>query len=132
MPMRTPLRRLAIAAATAAPGLFLAADALAGSALVNNLQATGQSGFGVTGEPQRLPVLVGNIIKNFMGLLGIVAVVLILYAGFLWMTAAGNEQKVEKARSILTQAVIGLAIVLAAYAITSFVVTSLINATTGR
>ena len=56
---------------------------------------------------------------------------LIVYAGFLWMNARGNEQQVEKAKSILTQAVIGLIIVLASYSIAGFVVRSLVSATTG-
>ncbi|MEK7072920.1 MAG: pilin [Patescibacteria group bacterium] len=123
-------RRFAAAAPLAAASFFLTANAMAGSLLVNNLQDTGETGFG-TREPRSLPVTVGNIIKVFIGILGIFAVVLIVYAGFLWMNARGNEQQVEKAKSILTQAVIGLIIVLASYSIAGFVVRSLVSATTG-
>ncbi|TAK04948.1 DUF4215 domain-containing protein [Patescibacteria group bacterium] len=74
-------------------------------------------------------VTVARIIRNFMGLLGIVAVLLILYGGFLWMTAAGNEEQVDKARKVIISAVIGLAIVLSSYAIAQFVMNSLLDAT---
>lgn len=72
---------------------------------------------------------IASIINVFMGLLGIIAVVIILYGGFIWMTAAGNEERVEKARKMIVAGVIGLAIILSAYAIARFVVNSLVNAT---
>src|SRR3989338_4532536 len=71
---------------------------------------------------------IGSIINVFMGLLGTVAVVIILIGGFQWMTAGGNEEKVEKAKKMIGAGVIGLAIILAAYSITRFVVGSLVNA----
>ena len=128
--LRLYARRFAAAAPLIAANFFLTANAMAASGLVNNLQDTGEAGFG-TREPRSLPVTVGNIIRVFMGILGIFAVVLIIYAGYLWMNARGNEQQVEKARSILTQAVIGLIIILASYSIAGFVVRNLVNATTG-
>lgn len=72
---------------------------------------------------------IGGLIRVFMGLLGTVAVVIILIGGFMWMTAGGNEEKVEKAKKMIGAGVIGLAIILAAYSITQFVITSLVNAT---
>ena len=54
-----------------------------------------------------------------------------LYAGFLWMTSSGDETKVTKAKGLMVNAVIGLAIVLAAYAITYFVLLYLHTATGG-
>ncbi|OGL77960.1 hypothetical protein A3F28_00220 [Candidatus Uhrbacteria bacterium RIFCSPHIGHO2_12_FULL_57_11] len=74
-------------------------------------------------------VTVARIINVFMGILGIIAVVIVLYGGFLWMTAAGNEEKVEKAKKMLVAGVIGLAIILSAYAIAQFVINSLVSAT---
>jgi hypothetical protein len=73
---------------------------------------------------------VANIIRVAMGLLGIVAVVIILIGGFTWMTAGGNDEKVGEAKKWIFSGVIGLAIVLSAYAIASFVISSLITATT--
>lgn len=130
MSLHPYVRRGAAAVSLAGAHLFVAGNALAASSLVNNLQDTGEAGFGVR-EPRYLPVTVGRIINAALGVLGIFSVVLIIYAGYLWMNARGNEQQVEKARSILTQAVIGLIIILAAYSIANFVVTRLVNATGG-
>ena len=44
-----------------------------------------------------------------------------IYGGFVWMTARGNTQAVDTAKDLIYSAVIGLIIVLAAYAITTFV-----------
>ena len=63
-----------------------------------------------------------RIIQWALGFLGLVAVVLILYGGFVWMTAAGNEDKVSTAKKIISAAVVGLIIVLLAWAIVIFVV----------
>ncbi|OGY51723.1 MAG: hypothetical protein A3J59_03580 [Candidatus Buchananbacteria bacterium RIFCSPHIGHO2_02_FULL_56_16] len=72
---------------------------------------------------------IADIIKLVLSILGIILIVLIIYAGFLWMTAAGNEDKISKAKKTIAAAVIGLAIVLSAYLITAFVITQLIEAT---
>lgn len=72
---------------------------------------------------------IANIIRTAMSLLGIIAVLIILYGGFKWMTAAGNEDNVTKAKQIITAGIIGLIIILTAYAIASFVISSLITAT---
>lgn len=61
------------------------------------------------------------VIQAFLGLLGIIFVILIIYAGYNWMTAAGEEQKVEKAQNTIRRAIIGLIIIVGAYAITYFV-----------
>lgn len=71
-----------------------------------------------------------TIINVILGFLGIVAIVIVLLAGFKWMTAAGNEEKVTGARQMLIAGVIGLAIVLASWAIAQFVLSSLMTATT--
>nr|NIS50742.1 hypothetical protein [Phycisphaerae bacterium] len=63
-------------------------------------------------------------------LLGIIAVVIILIGGFQWMTAGGNEENVDKAKKRIIQGVIGLAIILASWAIARFVLESLVTATT--
>ena len=73
---------------------------------------------------------VGSVIRAFMGLLGIVAVCLILYGGFKWMTAGGNEEQVGEAKKIIISGVIGLIIIMSAYAIATFVVGAIINGTT--
>jgi len=71
---------------------------------------------------------VASIIKVALGLLGIVAVVIILIGGFTWMTAGGNDERVGQAKKWIFSGVIGLAIILSAYAIASFVITNLTSA----
>jgi len=63
----------------------------------------------------------GQIIGVVLSFVGVLFLILIIYAGLLWMTAQGNEQKITKAKDLLVNAVIGLIIVFAAYAITAFV-----------
>jgi len=64
--------------------------------------------------------IIATIIRIALSLLAAIFLILIIVAGFQWMTAGGNEQKVEKALARIKTAVIGLIIVLAAYAITVF------------
>ncbi len=71
------------------------------------------------------------LIKAVLSLLGVVFLVLIIYAGILWLTAAGNEDRVKKAQGILKNAVIGIFIAMAAYAISYFILTNISNSITG-
>lgn len=80
-------------------------------------------------EGKGLTEIIGSIINVVLGFLGIVFLVLLLYAGFLWMTAGGDEGKVKQARGMISQAVIGLVIIVAAFAISNFVLGSLVNVT---
>ncbi len=63
----------------------------------------------------------GQIIGTALSFVGILFLILVIYAGIMWMTAQGNEQKVTKAKDLLINSIIGLIIVFAAYAITAFV-----------
>ncbi|MFA6322202.1 MAG: hypothetical protein WCX71_01845 [Candidatus Buchananbacteria bacterium] len=72
---------------------------------------------------------VSNMVKILLGFLGIIFLILIIYAGFTWMTAAGNDEKTKKAKDIIQASVIGVAIIIAAYAITYFVIDNLLKAT---
>ncbi|MEA3249703.1 MAG: hypothetical protein U9Q03_05110 [Patescibacteria group bacterium] len=81
--------------------------------------------FGLTTTDIR--VTIGKIINAFLGLLGIIAVLIVLYAGFLWMTAGGDAQKIQKAKRWLINGVIGLIIILSAYAIASFILRAIIG-----
>jgi hypothetical protein len=89
----------------------------------------GKTAFGQSGDPEDVRVIVAGVIKVFLGVLGIVFVVLIVLAGYKWMTAAGNEEKIKEAKSQLTRAVIGLVIILAAWGITEFITNCLIDIT---
>lgn len=69
--------------------------------------------------------LIATIIKVILGFLAVIFLILTIVAGFRWMTAGGNEDEVKKAVTTIKNSVIGLVIVLAAYAITYFVFTYL-------
>jgi hypothetical protein len=87
---------------------------------------TGATGLG--GETD-LQVTIANLIRTVISFLGIVAVVIVLYGGFKWMTASGSDEKVAEAKKILIAGLIGLAIVLTALAITNFAIGSILRAT---
>lgn len=78
---------------------------------------------GNVGLQSDLQTSLGNIISTALALLGTMFLVLTIAAGIMWMTAAGNEDKISKAKKILTGAIIGLVIALCAYTITYFVTT---------
>jgi phage shock protein PspC (stress-responsive transcriptional regulator) len=86
------------------------------------------SNLGLSTE-QNVKAVIANIIRVLLGFLGLIAVVLVLYAGFQWMTAAGNEEKVATAQSTLRAGLIGLVIILAAFAIASFIINTILNET---
>lgn len=71
-----------------------------------------------------------NIITFVLGLLGLIAVIMILYGGFIWLTAGGNEDKVDTAKKIISSAAVGLVVILISWAIVNFVVKSTVNVTT--
>lgn len=75
--------------------------------------------------------IAAGVINAILGFLGIIAVVIILLGGFKWMTAGGNEDKVDEAKKLIKSGIIGLVIILAAWGIASFVISSLLSATTG-
>lgn len=70
-----------------------------------------------------------GIISVLLGFLGILAVLLVLWGGFIWMTAAGDDAKIDKAKKLIVSGIIGIVIIFSAWAIANFVITQLANAT---
>jgi cytochrome bd-type quinol oxidase subunit 2 len=70
--------------------------------------------------------IAGSVVNVFLSLLGIIFIILIILAGYNWMTAGGNQEKIEKAKSQIKAAAIGLIIVLGAYAIWGFIFSKII------
>lgn len=68
-----------------------------------------------------IPGAIGKILGAGLSLIGVLFLILMIYAGFRWMLARGNESEVEKAKHLIEAAIAGLIIVIAAYAITAFV-----------
>lgn len=99
--------------------------------LTDNLGAIGEeAGYSSSTDEETLLVTIGSLIEVFLGFLGVIFLILIIYAGLLWMTAGGNEENVKKAQKILLNSVIGLIILLSAYAISQFVIGQLGEAIT--
>ncbi len=69
---------------------------------------------GITRTPS-ISALIGEILGAVLGLVGVVFLILVIYAGFLWMTARGNTEQVTKAKNLFSGAIIGLVIVVSAY-----------------
>jgi hypothetical protein len=79
--------------------------------------------FGASGgQVEDLRGMIINIIQTLLGFLGLIMTLIIIWSGWRWMTAGGDEKKVETARSHLIQAAIGGIIIISAYAITYIVV----------
>lgn len=78
-----------------------------------------------------LRIVIARIVNVFLGILGIILVGLVLYGGFLWMTAAGNDEQVGRAKKLLGNAVIGLVIILSSFSITRFLLSRLEAAVNG-
>lgn len=66
----------------------------------------------------KLPDLIGKLISYILAFVGVFFLLLMIYGGYIWMIARGNEQEVEKAKNTIIAAIIGLVIILLAYAIT--------------
>ncbi len=106
-------------------GLFLSLPVWAQDGL------NGLENFDVNLGQKPLVEIVANIINIFLGVLGVIAVVIIMYGGYLWMTAKGNEEQLEKAKKLLIDGAIGLAIILMAWGIAAFIINRIRDATGG-
>jgi amino acid transporter len=84
-----------------------------------------------SGEPEDIRNIIVDIIKIALSFLAIIFLILTVMAGYKWMTASGNEDKIKEAKAQLSHAIIGLLIVLAALAITEFIFEAFIDATDG-
>ncbi len=92
------------------------------------IDAVGESGLNLSGGDVRQTA--ARLINVALGFLGIIAVIIVLIGGFKYMLSGGDSSKTEEARKLIISGIIGLAIILSAWAITSFVVSRLVEATT--
>lgn len=105
-------------------GTVLAAQEIAKQGLINTNVSAGLS----EGDPA---TTIGTALGVVLSILSVVFLILCVYAGVTWMTAGGEADQIKKARSMLIQGTIGLAVTLAAYAFTSFVVSRIGGAVSG-
>jgi hypothetical protein len=103
----------------------------AGDAKTNaakGLKDTATIGYGVIPFEKATPAeIIGQVVGVGLSFIAVVFFLLLLYGGFTWMMARGNEQEVEKAISLIQAAVFGLIVVMAAYAVVSFLSKSFIK-----
>lgn len=105
---------------------------LAASDAYGNLQKVGQEGATApyaAADQYKLAEIVGIVIQAFLGLLGVLFISYMVFAGYAWMTAQGDEEKVTKAKDTISRAIIGLIVTVAAYAISVWVFDRLLNTT---
>ncbi len=93
-----------------------------------NLLNTAGKNAGYKGGVQ-IEDVIGTVINTVLAVLGIIFLTLTVYAGYIWMTAGGDEGKVEKAKETISRSVIGLVIVLLAYTIANFIIPTVLCAT---
>lgn len=105
--------------------LVLAADSTAPAGAAGDI-LKGVTDFnakaGLPNASSGLPATVGTIIKSLLGLIGLIFVILIIYAGWLWMSSMGDTKNVDKAKTLIMNSVIGLLIIMASYAIATFII----------
>lgn len=76
---------------------------------------------GTAGGTDSLPTIVGNVIGTALSFIGIIFFILMVYAGILWMTARGNDEKTATAVQIIRAAIIGVIVIVGSYALTRFI-----------
>lgn len=99
-------------------------------AIIEGLNIT--AGKGGLIDPENPPELgpaaiAGTLVGYLLAFIGVIFFALMVYGGFLWMMARGNEEQVKKAKELIQSAIIGLAIVALAYSVTRFVLTRVIG-----
>ena len=107
-------------------------NASEGGILSETLRGTAQfSGYETSRveSPTFISQTIATIINYILGLMGVVFAILIIYGGWEWMTAGGNEEQVTKGKKYLINSTIGLIIILSAYTITWFVTSSIARST---
>lgn len=125
-----PNKKIAIVSLVAISAIFLflnlkpiyaAVDVFGGQ------QATIQDNLGLSS--QNPMITAAKVVRIALGFLGLIAVILVLYGGWTWMTSGGAPDKIEKARKTLINAAIGLLIILSAFGLVTFILNSLLGAT---
>lgn len=122
------MKNIKISLLTAALAIILPISAVlaqtntATTSIAETVNGPTQVMLGRTGlNPFSLGQIIAVVIQAALSLLGIIFLIIIVFAGYRWMTAAGNEESIQKAQDSIKRAIIGLVIVLMAYAITYFV-----------
>lgn len=108
--------------------LLTASRAWAQSSITDPQKQLGDAGAASGLENANFVVVIGKIINAGLIALGIVLIITIIYGGIVWMTAGGNEEKIEKSKKILRNSIIGLLIISLSFVLTKFIFNLLIQA----
>ncbi|HBA37054.1 TPA: hypothetical protein DCZ15_04285 [Candidatus Falkowbacteria bacterium] len=102
-------------------------DSAGSPRILQTLQNVGQGGgYQTDSSIASTPIIAGTIVGAFIGFAGITFIVLMVIAGYGWMTASGNEEKIKKAQSTIKSALIGLIVSISAWSLWTFVLRRLI------
>ena len=98
-----------------------------GTPLLDKLQMVGDKG-GYNTDPAvaSTPIIIGTVVGAFINFSGIVFIILMVVAGYSWMTSSGNEEKTKKAMATIKTAIIGLVVSLSAWVLWNFIFEKLI------
>lgn len=77
------------------------------------------------GSQVTLPIIIGRVIKGLLGFTGGIALLMFVYGGVLWMLAAGNQEKIKRAKDTLVWATIGLLAIFVSFALVSYILSYL-------
>jgi hypothetical protein len=103
------------------PYLVFAQTATQETSMLGRLNKVAKEGGYAEATSTSLMTIVGLIVQAALGLLGAIFIIIMIIAGYNWMMASGNEQRVEKAQSMIKRAIIGLIITLSSWAIWAFI-----------
>lgn len=99
------------------PFFVFAQSVTASSSILSRMKKVGESGGFAAATETSLASNLGLLVNTILSLLGVIFIILIIFSGFKWMTAGGNEKQIEDAKKKISNTIIGLVIVVAAYAI---------------
>lgn len=97
------------------------------SGIKTTAEKTGHTSLSLFNSPDSINSTISYVITLFLSFLGVIFLILMIYGGMMWMTARGNDDRVKKAKDIIIDSIIGLIVVVAAYAITYFVTSIFVN-----
>ena len=105
-------------------------DSLCGAATTQKVDVSADCQTATKGSEGRFQIILTDIINIFSIIVGIVAVVMIIFGGFKYITSAGNQENIKSARNTIIYALVGLIIVALAQVIVRFVLREAVNGTT--
>ena len=117
------LKQLAVVAGLSTLGILLFSFAPAAFAQLISPGDAPSAISTATGGQGSARQLVLTILTFFLGFLGLLAVIMIIYGGILYVSAAGNQDSIDKGKKIIMYAIIGLVIILLSFAIVNTVLT---------